>query len=156
MAEAGTLHDAFIDELRDTYDAEKQLTKVLSKLAKRRQIRTAARATSKAVSRMHGRVLQGHPRNSRHTGPYAVLARDRFSKLTATFAIWRTSLGVKSFIPDLRPRLFSEPVQFLGVMLPKRTVPGAEVQSTTRMTVCLLPGDRHFPCFNNNGGSRVG
>jgi ferritin-like metal-binding protein YciE len=34
MAEAGTLHDAFIDELRDTYDAEKQLTKALGKLAK--------------------------------------------------------------------------------------------------------------------------
>ena len=34
MAEAGTLHDAFIEELRDTYDAEKQLTKALPKLAK--------------------------------------------------------------------------------------------------------------------------
>jgi ferritin-like metal-binding protein YciE len=34
MAEAGTLHDAFIDELRDTYDAERQLTKALKKLAK--------------------------------------------------------------------------------------------------------------------------
>jgi ferritin-like metal-binding protein YciE len=34
MAEAGTLHDAFIDELRDTYDAEKQLTKALPMLAK--------------------------------------------------------------------------------------------------------------------------
>jgi len=34
MAQAGTLHDAFIDELRDTYDAEKQLTKALAKLAK--------------------------------------------------------------------------------------------------------------------------
>jgi len=34
MAEAGTLHDAFIDELRDSYDAEKQLTKALPKLAK--------------------------------------------------------------------------------------------------------------------------
>jgi ferritin-like metal-binding protein YciE len=33
MAE-GTLHDAFIDELRDTYDAEKQLTKALPKMAK--------------------------------------------------------------------------------------------------------------------------
>src|ERR1700752_3734333 len=33
MAQAGTLHDAFIDELRDTYDAEKQLTKALPKLA---------------------------------------------------------------------------------------------------------------------------
>jgi ferritin-like metal-binding protein YciE len=34
MPEAGTLHDAFIDELHDTYDAEKQLTKALPKLAK--------------------------------------------------------------------------------------------------------------------------
>jgi len=34
MAEAGTLHDAFLDELRDLYDAEKQLTKALPKLAK--------------------------------------------------------------------------------------------------------------------------
>ena len=34
MTEAGTLHDAFIDELRDTYDAERQLTKALTKLAK--------------------------------------------------------------------------------------------------------------------------
>jgi len=44
MAEAGTLHDAFIDELRDTYDAEKQLTKALPKLAKaatNAQLRTA-------------------------------------------------------------------------------------------------------------------
>src|ERR1700681_2538385 len=34
MAEAGTLHDAFLDELKDSYDAEKQLTKALPKLAK--------------------------------------------------------------------------------------------------------------------------
>ena len=34
MAEPGTLHDAFIDELRDAYDAEKQLLKALPKLAK--------------------------------------------------------------------------------------------------------------------------
>jgi ferritin-like metal-binding protein YciE len=34
MATAGTLHDAFLDELRDAYDAEKQLTKALPKLAK--------------------------------------------------------------------------------------------------------------------------
>jgi ferritin-like metal-binding protein YciE len=34
MAEPGTLHDAFIDELRDTYDAERQLLKALPKLAK--------------------------------------------------------------------------------------------------------------------------
>ncbi len=34
MAEAGTLRDMFLDELRDTYDAEKQLTKALTKMAK--------------------------------------------------------------------------------------------------------------------------
>ena len=34
MAETGTLHDAFIDELRDAYDGERQLTKALAKLAK--------------------------------------------------------------------------------------------------------------------------
>jgi len=34
MSETGTLHDAFLDELRDSYDAEKQLTKALPKLAK--------------------------------------------------------------------------------------------------------------------------
>jgi len=34
MAEAGTLHDAFIDELRDTYDGEKQLLRALPKMAK--------------------------------------------------------------------------------------------------------------------------
>jgi ferritin-like metal-binding protein YciE len=34
MAETGTLHDAFLDELRDAYDAEKQLTKALPKMAK--------------------------------------------------------------------------------------------------------------------------
>jgi ferritin-like metal-binding protein YciE len=34
MADTGTLHDAFLDELRDTYDAERQLTKALPKMAK--------------------------------------------------------------------------------------------------------------------------
>ena len=34
MAEMGTLHEAFVDELRDTYDAEKQVTKALPKMAK--------------------------------------------------------------------------------------------------------------------------
>src|ERR1041384_7209125 len=33
-AKSGTLRDAFIDELRDTYDAEKQLIKALPKLAR--------------------------------------------------------------------------------------------------------------------------
>ena len=34
MAETGTLHEAFVDELRDVYDAEKQLIKALPKMAK--------------------------------------------------------------------------------------------------------------------------
>lgn len=34
MAKAGTLHDAFIDELRDTYDAERQIIKALPKMIK--------------------------------------------------------------------------------------------------------------------------
>ncbi len=34
MAEQGTLQDAFLDELRDAYDAEKQLLKALPKMAK--------------------------------------------------------------------------------------------------------------------------
>lgn len=34
MADAGTLHDAFIDELKDTYDAEKQIIKALPKMVK--------------------------------------------------------------------------------------------------------------------------
>lgn len=34
MPDTSTLHDAFIGELRDMYDAEKQLTKALPKLAK--------------------------------------------------------------------------------------------------------------------------
>jgi ferritin-like metal-binding protein YciE len=34
MAETGTLHKAFIEELRDIYDGEKQLTKALPKMAK--------------------------------------------------------------------------------------------------------------------------
>jgi len=43
MAEAGTLHDAFIDELRDTYDAERQLTKALAKLAQAGGVTAIAR-----------------------------------------------------------------------------------------------------------------
>src|SRR5215204_5280242 len=54
MAEAGTLHDAFIDELRDTYDAEKQLTKALPKLAK-----AATSATLRDAFESHLEETQG-------------------------------------------------------------------------------------------------
>jgi len=37
MNQSGNLHQAFIDELRDTYDAETQLTRALPKLAKAAQ-----------------------------------------------------------------------------------------------------------------------
>ena len=47
MAGTETLHDAFIDELRDTYSAEKQLIKALPRMAKAagsRELRAAFRA----------------------------------------------------------------------------------------------------------------
>ena len=55
MAQAGTLHDAFIDELRDTYDAEKQLTKALQKLAK-----AASNPQLRTAFESHLRETQGH------------------------------------------------------------------------------------------------
>jgi ferritin-like metal-binding protein YciE len=54
MAETGTFHDAFIDELRDTYDAEKQLTKALPKLAK-----AATNAKLRAAFETHLEETQG-------------------------------------------------------------------------------------------------
>ena len=55
MAEAGTLHDAFLDELRDAYDAEKQLTKALPKLAK-----AAVSADLRAAFETHLEETRGH------------------------------------------------------------------------------------------------
>jgi len=55
MAQTGTLHDAFLDELRDAYDAEKQLTKALPKLAK------ASRSPKlRAAFEAHVEVTRGH------------------------------------------------------------------------------------------------
>src|SRR5512144_1996086 len=54
MAEMGTFHDAVIDELRDTYDAEKQLTKALPKLAK-----AATNAKLRAAFETHLQETQG-------------------------------------------------------------------------------------------------
>jgi ferritin-like metal-binding protein YciE len=55
MAENGTLHDAFLDELRDLYDAEKQLTKALPKLAK-----TATSAKLRQAFESHLEETRGH------------------------------------------------------------------------------------------------
>src|SRR5262245_39608035 len=55
MAETGTLHDAFLDELRDLYDAEKQLTKALPKLAK-----TATSPKLREAFESHLEETRGH------------------------------------------------------------------------------------------------
>jgi ferritin-like metal-binding protein YciE len=55
MAEAETLHDAFLDELRDSYDAEKQLTKALPKLAK-----AASSPKLREAFEKHLEETQGH------------------------------------------------------------------------------------------------
>jgi ferritin-like metal-binding protein YciE len=55
MADAVTLHDAFLDELRDTYDAEKQLTKALPKLAK-----AATSPDLRAAFESHLEETRGH------------------------------------------------------------------------------------------------
>jgi len=55
MAAASTLHDAFIDELRDAYDAEKQLTKALPKLAK-----AASSSELRSVFEKHLEETRGH------------------------------------------------------------------------------------------------
>ena len=55
MANAGTLHDAFLDELRDAYDAEKQLIKALPKLAK-----AASSGELRAAFESHLKETQGH------------------------------------------------------------------------------------------------
>lgn len=54
MAEQQTLHDAFIDEIRDAYDAEKQLIKALPKMAK-----AATAPALRAAFESHLRETQG-------------------------------------------------------------------------------------------------
>jgi ferritin-like metal-binding protein YciE len=55
MADAGTFHEAFLEELRDSYDAEKQLTKALPKLAK-----AAASSSLRAAFETHLEQTHGH------------------------------------------------------------------------------------------------
>src|SRR4029453_8743667 len=55
MANAATLHEAFLEELRDSYDAEKQLTKALPKLAK-----AAASSSLRAAFETHLEETRGH------------------------------------------------------------------------------------------------
>jgi ferritin-like metal-binding protein YciE len=55
MAQAGTLHEAFIEELRDAYDAEKQLIKALPKMAK-----AAASTDLRTAFETHLEETRGH------------------------------------------------------------------------------------------------
>ena len=55
MAKTGTMHDAFLDELRDTYDAEKQLIKALPKMAK-----AASSAELRTAFETHLEETRGH------------------------------------------------------------------------------------------------
>jgi len=57
MAETGRLHDAFLDELHDAYDAEKQLTKALPKLA-----RASSSPQLRAAFETHLKETRGHVR----------------------------------------------------------------------------------------------
>ena len=56
MAETVTFHDAFIDELRDTYDAERQLTKALTKLAKAATSPELRKAFETHLEETHGQI----------------------------------------------------------------------------------------------------
>ena len=55
MAETQTLHDAFLDELRDAYDGEKQLIKALNKMAK-----SAESDELRTAFQTHLQETQGH------------------------------------------------------------------------------------------------
>ena len=54
----GTLHDAFVDELRDSYDAEKQLIKALKKMAKAAKADELRDAFETHLEETHGQVLR--------------------------------------------------------------------------------------------------
>jgi ferritin-like metal-binding protein YciE len=56
MAETGTLHDAFIDELRDAYNAERQLIKALPKMAKAATSPELRAAFESHLEETHGQV----------------------------------------------------------------------------------------------------
>jgi ferritin-like metal-binding protein YciE len=55
MPTTGSLHDAFIDELRDAYDAERQLLKALARLAK-----AATAPNQKQAFTNHRSETEGH------------------------------------------------------------------------------------------------
>lgn len=56
MPTAGTLHDAFLDELRDAYDAEQQVTKALPKMMKAATSPKLRAAFEAHLKETHGQV----------------------------------------------------------------------------------------------------
>jgi ferritin-like metal-binding protein YciE len=58
MAASGTLHDAFIDELRDAYDAEKQLLRALPKMAKKASAEALRDAFTSHLEETRGQVAK--------------------------------------------------------------------------------------------------
>jgi ferritin-like metal-binding protein YciE len=58
MAQASTLHDAFLDELRDVYHAEKQITKALPKMVKAASNRSLAQAFADHLKETEGHVAR--------------------------------------------------------------------------------------------------
>ena len=56
MAESGSLQKAFIDELRDAYDAEKQLIKALPKMAKAAQSEELSAAFTEHLEQTRGHI----------------------------------------------------------------------------------------------------
>jgi ferritin-like metal-binding protein YciE len=58
MASAGTLHDAFVDELRDVYNAEQQITKALPKMIKAASSPELQKALSKHLEETKGQITR--------------------------------------------------------------------------------------------------
>ena len=58
MAQASTLHDAFLDELRDIYHAEKQITKALPKLVQAASDKSLAKAFADHLRETEGHVAR--------------------------------------------------------------------------------------------------
>lgn len=58
MATASTLHDAFLDELRDIYHAEKQITKALPKMVKTASDKSLAKAFADHLKETEGQVAR--------------------------------------------------------------------------------------------------
>lgn len=58
MFASGTLHDAFVEELRDLYDAEKQLTKALSQMASVAKEPALHEAFMNHLEETHGHVIR--------------------------------------------------------------------------------------------------